>query len=94
MAHVARIQGIGRMLACCEHMAHAFDFWTDSEEYESLARMTVRADGSTIVEFGFNLPPIAYCPWCGSQLPHCWQRAPAPWQSAPARVELEHGGDE
>jgi len=43
-------------------MATAHECGTDNEEYGALAYGI--ADNITI---GINLPPIAFCPWCGDK---------------------------
>lgn len=43
-------------------MQIAFQSGTDNEAYGALARFW---DGD--VHMGCDLPPVAYCPWCGKE---------------------------
>jgi hypothetical protein len=43
---------------CCETWAKAHESGTDNEGYGSLI-----AEGLRI---GYELPPVRFCPWCGS----------------------------
>ena len=55
---------------CCKSMADAFESGTDAEGYGPCLRIS---DDEVIV--GIELPPISYCPWCGSRIAWGWLRA-------------------
>ena len=67
MSAKGRIWQRGRWVeieVCCDAFGKATDDGTDNEGYGRL--LMDRGNGSTWA-IGCDLPPIAFCPWCGSK---------------------------
>lgn len=50
-------------LSCCDPMKNAQQDGTDSEGWQSLIEMFDNG-----FEMGLGLPPILFCPWCGTKI--------------------------
>jgi hypothetical protein len=46
---------------CCDNLRNAFDVHTDNEGWGPLAKVE-----ANLIHIGDELPPIRYCPWCGT----------------------------
>ena len=77
---VASNDPLGLRMNCCDAFQQAFKMGSDNEGYSVLfSEYDLRSgnkDGN--IHIGYGLPPISFCPWCGSLKtnPNRYRRSP------------------
>jgi hypothetical protein len=57
------------LMPCCEPWRKAHEWETDNEMYGRLIHCNDETDGRHAAPYptiGSDLPPVKFCPWCGS----------------------------